>query len=289
MSTASIVAPLLGGVTRRVGRFRGHDLLLTCSAAICALLLLIALVGPLVAPSDPEATNILAANQGGSAEHLLGTDALGRDILSRLLDGARISLLGPAVIILLSTVAGTGLAIAAVWVGGRFEQVVVRGLDVLFAFPSLLFALLAVAIFGPGLTAPVIALAIGYTPYMARVVRSVARRERRMPYVDAAHQAGLSGWRICSRHILPNVSGVVRAQATIGFGAALIDLAAMSFLGMGVHAPQAEWGLMVADGRTALLNGFPQECLAAGAAIVVTVVAFNVLGERLAARTEVTR
>ncbi len=232
---------------------------------------------------------MLAANQASSSAHLLGTDALGRDIWSRLLDGARISLLGPAIIIAVSTVAGTGLAIAAVWVGGRFERLLVRLLDVLFAFPALLFALLAVAIFGTGLTGPIIALSIAYTPFMARVVRSVARRERQMPYVEAARQAGLSGWRICFRHLLPNVRGVVLAQATIGFGSALIDLSATSFLGLGVEAPQAEWGAMVADGRTALLNGYPQECVAACVAIVVTVVAFNVLGERLSNRWETSR
>jgi peptide/nickel transport system permease protein len=289
MSTVELIRPAVARATRRVGAFRGHDPLLIGSGAVCALLLLVAVVGPLLAPHAPNATDVLAANQAASADHLLGTDPLGRDILSRLLHGARTSLLGPALVIALSTIAGTALAITAVWIGGWFERVVGRTLDVLFAFPALLFALLAVAIFGTGLVAPVIALSIAYTPYMARVVRSVARRERAMPYVDAARLAGFSGWRICTRHILPNVSGVVRAQATIAFGSALIDLAAISFIGLGVRPPNAEWGLMVSDGRTGLLNGYPQECLAAGTMIILTVVAFNVLGERIAERSEAAR
>ncbi|MBS1868594.1 MAG: ABC transporter permease [Actinobacteria bacterium] len=270
----------------RAVRSLAEDKLLLASGAVCVAIVALALLGPLLASGSPSRTSILEANLGSSSQHWLGTDALGRDIFTRLLYGARLSLAGPALIIAVSTVLGTGAAITAVWVGGRVERVLNRVLDVLFAFPALLFAILVVAILGTGLVAPVIALSIAYTPYMARVVRSVARRERSLPYIDACQLAGLSSWRICSRHILPNVFGVVRAQASIAFGAALIDLAAISFLGLGVSPPAAEWGLMVANGSTALLNGYPQECLAAGACIVVTVVAFNLLGERLAVRSE---
>lgn len=277
------------GRAARAARSLADDKLLLLSGGLCVAIVAIALFGPLLAPASPSETSILEANLGSSSEHWLGTDALGRDILTRVLYGARLSLVGPALIIAVSTVVGTGTAIAAVWVGGRVERALNRVLDVLFAFPALLFAILAVAILGTGLIAPVIALSIAYTPYMARVVRSVARRERSLPYIDACQLAGLSSWRICSRHILPNVLGVVRAQASIAFGAALIDLAAISFLGLGVSPPAAEWGLMVANGSTALLNGYPLECLAAGTCIVVTVVAFNVLGERLAVRSEARR
>ncbi|MFJ8025410.1 ABC transporter permease [Streptomyces sp. NPDC096311] len=241
------------------------------------------------APHSPSATDILGANLTASGDHLLGTDPLGRDIYSRLLYGARLSLLGPAIVVCAATLFGTSLAIASAWWGGRLDRVIARGVDVLFAFPALLVAILAVAIFGHGLWAPVVALAIAYTPYLARVVRTVAVRERSLPYIDALHLAGLSGWRICTRHILPNVLPMVRAQATIGFGSALVDLAGISFLGLGVQAPDAEWGLMVSDGRSALLNGYPMESISAGFMIIVTVVAFNVLGERLAQRSEVDR
>lgn len=266
-----------------------RDPLLFISALVCLALVVLAVVGPELAPYSPSETATLEANQGASSEHLLGTDELGRDILSRVLEGARVSLGGAFLIVLISAVAGTALAIAGVWFGGRFETISVRSMDIFFAFPGLLVAIGAVAIFGTGLVAPVIALSIAYTPYIGRIVRSVARRERDLPYIDACRMAGLSGWRICGRHLVPNVLPVVVAQATISFGSALVDLAAISFLGLGLQPPSTDWGLMISEGTTALLNGYPQQCLAAGVAIIVTVVSFNVLGERLARRAEAPR
>ena len=134
-----------------------------------------------------------------------------------------------------------------------------------------------------------LALSIAYVPYVARVVRSVALRERHMAYIDACRSLGYSDWRICARHIFPNVRLMVGAQATISFASALMDLAAISFIGLGVQPPASDWGLMVNDGSSALLNNHPMETLAAGGAIVLTVVAFNVLGDRLSAAFEVTR
>lgn len=281
--------PPAAASARRGDRLRDLDPLLVISLGVCLLLVAVAIFGPTLAPHSPTQTSILNANLGGSSEHLLGTDQLGRDLASRILAGARLSLTGPLVVVLISAVAGSTLAIAGVWIGGLFERVSVRLIDVMFAFPSLLFAILAVAVFGTGFLAPVLALSLAYTPYMARVVRSVARRERDLPYIDACQLGGLSSWRICSRHILPNVWPVILAQATIAFGGALIDLAAISFLGLGVQPPKTEWGLMVADGTTALLNGYPRQAVSAGVMIIVTVVAFNVLGERLARRAELSR
>jgi peptide/nickel transport system permease protein len=249
-------------------------------------LIAIGIFGKLLAPYNPNQTNILAANQGVSVQHWFGTDSLGRDIFSRVLAGAQLSLLGPALVVSVATTLAVAIAISAVWFGGGYERVTKRVLDTLFAFPALLLAVLAVAIFGVGLVAPVIAISIAYTPYIARVVYSAAVRERHLPYIEACSTAGLSAWRICSGHIFTNVAPIVRAQATILFGSALIDLAAISFLGLGVQPPTAEWGLIVGDGTLATLNGYPQEALAAGIAIVITVVSFNVLGERIAARSQ---
>lgn len=270
---------------RRQGR-RKRDKILVISATVCGLIVLMAIIGPWIAPHSPKETDVLSANLGSSGEHLFGTDSLGRDIFSRVLAGARLSVLGPALVVLVSTILGTVLAISSAWFGGATDRIIARGLDVLFAFPGLLFAIIAVAVFGQGLTAPVIALSIAYTPYIARVVRSVALRERNLPYIEACRLAGFSSWRICARHIFPNAWPIILAQATFGFGSALVDLAAISFLGLGVQPPDNEWGLMVSDGRTALLNGWPQEAFAAGGMIVLTVVAFNVLGERLARGAE---
>jgi peptide/nickel transport system permease protein len=280
------LSPLVS-VGRRVGlpRIEGN-LGLSLAALVCVTVTLLALLGPFFAPYLPSQTDILHANEGISLVHWLGTDDLGRDILSRALNGARLSLLGPLGVVVLATTLGTGLAIAAAWFGGWFDRAVTRVANVLLAFPALLFAVLAVAVFGPGLLAPVIALAVAYTPYFLRVGRSVAIKERNLAYVYSCRLAGFSGWRICVRHILPNITPVVRAQATIAFGFALIDLAAVSFIGLGVQPPTAEWGLMVADGKSALLNGFPLTALVPSLLIIITVVGFNLLGDRLAARSE---
>lgn len=270
----------------RTARLRKVDPVLALSAAWCVLVVLVAVAAPLLAPYDPSQTDILAANQGSSAQHWFGTDAVGRDIFSRVLFGARLSLLSPALVVVIATTLGTTLGIASVWFGGWFDRVLTRVFDVVFAFPALLLAVLGVVLFGPGLVAPVAALAVVYTPYVARVVRSAAMRERHLPYIESCALAGLSGPRICARHILPNVLPLVRAQAVTSLGTSLVELGGISFVGLGVQPPNAEWGLMVAGGRTALLNGNPQESLAAGFMIIATVVAFSMLGERLAERAE---
>jgi peptide/nickel transport system permease protein len=267
-------------------RPRRLDPALIAIGAVLILLVLAALLAPLIAPYPPDQGNILLANAPPSAAHLLGTDATGRDILSRLIYGARLSLLGPALIIVFATTAGVTLAISAVWIGGWYDLVVGRILDLLFAIPGLLVAIIAVAVLGSGLLAPVLALSLAYTPYIARVLRSVAVRERHLAYIESCQLAGYSGWAICLRHLLPNVAGLIRAQATLAFGAALVDLAAISYLGLGVQPPTPEWGIMVSDGQAALLNGYPLESISAGVLIVVVVVLVNLLGERFAARAE---
>ncbi len=253
-------------------------------AAAAILILLIGAVGPAIAPYPADQTDLLAASQGPSAAHLLGTDALGRDVLSRLLVGTRLSLLGPGVVMLVSIVLGTAIAIAAAWHGGFVDRILTRVLDVMFSVPGILVAIIAVAVFGVGFWAPVLALSLVYIPYVARMVRTPALRERNRPYVEAYRLAGLGGWAICTRHILRNVMPVVLAQAAIGFGSALVDLSAISFLGLGVQPPAAEWGLMVNDARAEVLAGSPQQALAAGAAIVVTVAVFTLIGDRVARR-----
>ena len=264
------------------GRPRRLDWVALGCATFIVIVVLVAIFAPWIAPHDPNQLNILAANEGPSASHLLGTDELGRDLLSRLIYGARLSLLGPALIVVIETVVGTFIAILTAWMGGWFDTVTSRVLDILFAFPGLIFAVLAVALFGPGLVAPVIALSIAYVPYDARVLRSVALRERNLPYIQACYVEGLPTRTITVRHLLPNILPFVLVQATLSYGYALVDLAAISYLGLGVAPPTPEWGLMVANGQASILTGHPQESLYAGLMIVVTVVAFNLLGDRLA-------
>ncbi|MEO5662664.1 MAG: ABC transporter permease [Nocardioides sp.] len=278
--TTLTVLPDVAVVRRR----SNLDMLTVVVATVCSALVVLAILGPFLTPYPPAQTDILAASQGPSAQHLLGTDALGRDILSRLLAGARLSFAGPGLIVAVSTTAGTAIAIWSAWHGGLLDKGMNRVLDVMFAVPGILVAVLAAAVFGSGFWAPVLALSIVYIPYVARVVRSAAVRERRLPYVEACQLAGMRPSRICSRHILRNVAPIALAQGTIAFASALMDFAAISFLGLGVQPPVSEWGLMVSDGRSELLDGAAQQSLAAGAMVVLTVVAFNVLGERVSRR-----
>ncbi|MFL5818739.1 MAG: ABC transporter permease [Conexibacter sp.] len=278
MSVVAGRAPALGRLRRRGAR---SGLIVWLAVVTLGLLAFVALAAPLLAPHDPTTLDLSHALAGPSGAHPLGTDASGRDLLSRLMYGARSSLIGPLAVVLLATAASTALGVAAAWAGGWVDGVIARGLDVVFSFPGILLAILAVALFGRGLGAPIAALAIAYTPYIARVARAAALRERRQPYVAACELQGLSPLRICGRHLLPNIAPVLLAQASLAFGLAMVDMAAISFLGFGVQPPTADWGAMVGSGQSSLLKGFPQETLFAGALIAIAVVAVTVLGQRV--------
>ncbi|WOH19539.1 ABC transporter permease [Paenarthrobacter sp. GOM3] len=256
------------------------------AAGIIGLIVLIAALSPLLSVADPNAVNLSGAFQSPSAEHLLGTDANGRDLLARLVTGSRTALTGPFLVVVVSTILGTSLALAAVWFGGWLDQLSVRVMDAVFAFPGLLLAILATALFGSGLPAAIAALSIAYVPYIGRIVRSAALRERNLPYVAALRVQGVHGAMIALRHILPNIAGLIVANATLAFGFALMDLAGLSFIGLGVQAPTADWGAMVGTGMSGILQGHPDEALFASALIVITVAAVNVLGDRLTERSE---
>ncbi len=270
---------------RRLG-LEGLGVLGYACAAVVGLAVLVAVVGPWVAPHDPEAVNLSQSFGAADAGHLLGYDEQGRDLLSRLLVGSRTSLLGPLAVVLVAVAVGVALAAAAAWRGGTFDMVTSGALDILFAFPGILLAILATAVFGTGLTAAAIALSIAYMPYVARVLRGALLRERAQAYVAALEVQGASGLAICARHLLPNVVPLVVAQATILFGYAMVDVAAISFIGLGVQAPQPDWGVMVSEGKSGVLEGHPATSLLAGLSIVVVVIAVNLLGERLNDRAQ---
>lgn len=269
--------------TRRIAVFGPIS---AAAAVIVALLVLGAVFAPLLAPYDPAAPDVLAPLASPSAAHVLGTDDTGRDIYSRLLYGGRTALGGAALVVVLTALVGTSLALAAAWIGGWFDALVSRATDTMFAFPGLLVAILVVAIVGPGFLAPVLALSFAYIPSVVRVVRSVAVRERNLPYVQALRVQGFSGWYICLRHVLPNVLPMVLVQAAVGFGYAMVDLAAISFIGLGLQPPAADWGLMIAQGKSALLAGHPAQSLSAAVTMLVAVVSVTLVGERLAQMAE---
>jgi peptide/nickel transport system permease protein len=259
------------------------------SAAVIALATIAAVFGPLLAPFNPDLPNLSLAWVGPVGGHLLGFDFQGRDVLSRLLAGAQSSMLGPLAVVVLSLTAGAVLAVVSAWRRGAADAVISSGLDILFAFPGILLAVLATAIFGAGLTAASIALSIAYMPYVARVLRGAALRERSQPYVAALEVQGLSATTICLRHIIPNMLALIVAQATIMFGWAMVDLAAISFLGLGVQPPAPNWGVMISENQTGILQGYPLPALSAGVCIVAVVIAFNILGERLFEQAQAAR
>ena len=255
------------------------------SVAIIAFAVLLAIFGPLVRPYDPNEVRLSYANVGPTGGHLLGFDGAGRDLLSRLMVGARTTLLGAALVSVVAVTVGSSLAVLTAWFGGRFDTAVSSGLDVMFAFPGILLAVLAAAVFGPGLLAAGLALAMAYSPYLARVLRGAALKERAMAYIQAGEVQGFSSWWLCLRHLLPNISSLIVAQGTIFFGFAVVDLAALSFLGLGIQPPQADWGVMVSEGKTPLLQGYPLEAIAAVVCIVLVVSAVSFLGESLQERS----
>lgn len=285
MSTAQLVARRRDR-PRPLRRLGALGPLTTVAAAVCALLVLAAVAAPLLAPHDPTAVDPLSVFAGPSGAHPLGTDDTGRDLLSRLIYGARTSLAGPALVIVISSVLGTLLALTAAWNGGWVDAAISRLLDVLFAFPGLVVAVVAAAVFGAGFLAPVLALSLGYVPVIARILRSAAMRERRLPYVAALRLQGMSTVRIWVRHLLPNLAPLILVQSAVGFGYAMLDLAAISFLGLGVQPPSPNWGVMVAGGQPGILNGTPEQALYAALTVVIAVVAFNLVGERIAQRFE---
>lgn len=258
---------------------------LTLAAVIfLGILIVAAILAPLLMPYDPDQTDLFNTLAAPSLAHPMGTDEVGRDTLSRLLAGARLSLLAPLAVAVLTMLVGTAIGLTAARLGGGYDIVLSRAMDIVFAFPTLLLALLAVAVFGPGLTAPIWALAIGYTPFMGRIVRAAAIQEQVRPYVGAHQVMGFSGMWITLRHILPNILPLLLAQATLAFGYAMLDLAALSYLGLGVQPPEADWGSMIAASQSAVLQGNLWSVIFPGAAVVLTVLSVNVIGESLTDR-----
>jgi peptide/nickel transport system permease protein len=247
---------------------------------VLAALGTVMVVAPLLPLHDPADVDLADSFAPPSAEHPLGTDSSGRDILARLVWGSRTALLAPLAVTTLATTAGVLLAVTAAWRGGWLDAVVARAFDVVFGFPGILLALVVAAMVGAGLRAAVVAIAVAFTPYVGRVTRGLALQQLQLPYVDALRVQGQSPVAICARHLLPNLGAVIAAQATLTFGYALVELAALSYLGLGADQATPDWGGMVGAGQSDILSGHPQQSLYAGALIVVAVAACCIAGER---------
>ena len=250
------------------------------------LVLLIALFAPWIAPyasdlTDPSVFLVPPAWQaGGSSAHWLGTDAIGRDILSRLIFGARLSLAIGLAVVTLSVIIGTILGLTAGYFRGLFEITVMRLMDIILTLPSLLLAIVIVAILGPGLMNAMLAVAVVVLPHYVRITRAAVITEASKDYVTAARMNGAGHLRLMFSEILPNCTAPLIVQASLGISAAILDAAALGFLGLGAQPPSPEWGTMLADAREFVLRAwwvvtFP------GLAILITVLAFNLLGDGL--------
>ena len=253
----------------------------TVSLCWLVLVVAVAVAAPWIVPHDPAAQDLLDPYAPASLEHWLGTDSTGRDIASRLIMGARISLIAPVGVLVLGLALGIPLALAAAWYGGAIDAVISRFLEVVFAIPAILLAVLAIAVFGTGVTPAVVALAIAYLPYIARVVRVAAIEQMSRPYVASLRLQGNSSWSIILRHVLPNISPLIIAQAPVTFASALVDLSALSFLGLAVQPPDADWGALVND-STALLAGRPMQIVCASLLIVATVLSLMTVSNSMA-------
>lgn len=253
---------------------------------IVVLLLLVALLADLLAPYSPDLTNSAAFllppswQEGGSSAHLLGTDAIGRDMLSRLIHGSRLSLVIGLAVVVISIAVGTVLGLTSGYFRGVFEIAVMRLMDIILSIPSLLLAIVIVAILGPGLMNAMIAVAVVVLPHYVRITRAAVIAETSRDYVTAARMNGAGHARLMFSEILPNCTAPLIVQASLGVSTAILDAAALGFLGLGAQPPAPEWGTMLADAREFVLRAwwvvtFP------GLAILIAVLAFNLLGDGL--------
>jgi dipeptide transport system permease protein len=252
---------------------------------VFVFVLLLAIFAPIVAPYDPNIPSGIQRlppswSEAGNSAYLLGTDAVGRDMLSRLIYGTRFSLFIGLVVASLSAVAGVLLGLIAGYFRGRTDTIIMRVMDIILAFPSLLLALVLVAVLGPGLLNAMIAISIVNQPHFVRLTRAAVISEREKEYVVASRVAGAGTLRLMFKTLLPNCLAPLIVQATLAFSAAILDAAALGFLGMGAQPPTAEWGTMLADARE-FFQSSPSLVTFPGLCILITVLAINLMGDGL--------
>lgn len=251
------------------------------AVAVLAVVCLISILAPWLTLRDPLEIDIVNAYGPPGEANLLGTDALGRDILSRLIWGSRTALLGPLAIVILSGTVAMIMSMVAAWNRGIADVLISRLIDIQFAFPAILLTLLVTATFSSGFWPAVAALSLASVPHKARLLRSALLRERSQAYIEALESQGMSGVRICVAHLLPAIWPFFATQLILSFGYATVELAAISFIGLGIQAPAPDWGLMVAQGQAGIIQGEIREAATAGLAIVVVVTAVTIIGDRL--------
>jgi ABC-type dipeptide/oligopeptide/nickel transport system permease subunit len=248
--------------------------------AIVALVLAVAVFGPFVVTHSPEDTDLFNPWSPPTAENWLGTDRLGRDILARLVVGARISLLVAGAVLAITLVAGAALGMLAGYVGGRLDAALMRIVDVVLAFPEVVIAILIASMIGSGVETVIVSLALVWWPGIARLTRSFVLQIREELYIDAAIVAGTPTATIFLRHLLPNIAAPLLVRASVGVGFIVMAEATLSFLGLGIQEPLASWGGMIRDGLPALRTD-PYLAVFGSLALGITIVGFNLLGDGL--------
>jgi peptide/nickel transport system permease protein len=271
----SVATPALPAAARR----RTSPLLKVATGAVI-LLVMLAAFAPLIAPHDPLAQNVLARLQRPSAEYWLGTDQFGRDILSRILYGMRASLVIAGFAVFAALLAGGSLGLTAAYHGGWTDRIVMRFMDVLFAFPIMLLAIGIITMLGPGPLPTTLSIAIVYTPIFARLLRGPALVITTSDYVMSARSIGASDARIIVSHILPNLASVILVQTSLLLSSAILVEASLSFLGLGTQPPTPSLGMMLSEGRNVLLLS-PWAAIFSGVAILIIAFALNLLGDVL--------
>ncbi len=248
--------------------------------AILVILILVSIFGTWLAPYDYRASNMPESLKGPSAAHWLGTDELGRDMLSRIISGTHISLKVGTESVLISLIIGIIFGAAAGYYGGWIDNIIMRLMDIMLAFPQMLLAVAFMAALGRGLDNAIIAIGITAIPEYARIVRGSVLSVKENDYVQAARAIGNNDFQVIFHHVIPNVMAPIIVRATLGFSVAILDAAALGFLGLGVQPPEAEWGAMLGNGRSAIFSA-PHIVTFPGIAITITVLAFNLLGDGL--------
>lgn len=247
---------------------------------VIIFLVIIAIIGPFITPYEPNKQIMADANQTPSAAHWFGTDNLGRDIFSRIIVGTRVSLFVGIAAVAFSLIIGTVLGSVAGYFGGKLDAVIMRVMDIMLSIPSILLAITLMAALGKGIDKAIIAIGVVSIPEYARIIRSAILSAKENDYVAAAKVIGNSDTRIIFHHILPNVVSSIVVRATLGISGAILDTAALGFLGLGVQPPTAEWGDMLGRVRSMILV-YPHMLIFPGLAITLAVLAFNLFGDGL--------
>lgn len=259
---------------------KNNKIRLILFSSLAVLLVLIAIFGEHLCPYDPYLQDLRNAKAAPSLAHIFGTDRYGRDMLSRLIVGAKASILSTLLLVSVITIIGTIIGIICGWSGNRLDTLLMRITDIFLAFPGLVFALALAAVLGGGIHNAVIALAAISWPKYARIARSQTLSQKDSLYLDAARISGCSTFTLIMRHILPNIFGPILVTAMLDIGTMMMELAGLSFLGLGAKPPVAEWGSMMSDARN-LLTTQPWVTLSPGFAIFLSVAVFNLLGDSI--------